>query len=103
MVASTSRIDLLWEEKVRPIRNYDTLVQREVKEPFRFLPGTHAPAGFAACKRWSEWTWCVNATVLKVDQAVALLDFIWDDALMPAAWSTRPDSRALDQDRPAIR
>ena len=81
-----TRIDLLWEEEAcdRSV-HYDTLVQKdgEGTVSLSFCRERTLPWPLRGVQRWSEMDLVrVNATVLKVDQAVALLDFIWDDAPM---------------------
>jgi putative peptide maturation system protein len=81
-----TRIDLLWEEEACDQSvHYDTLVQQdgEGTVSLSFCRERTLPWPLRGVQRWSEMDLVrVNATVLKVDQAVALLDFIWDDAPM---------------------
>jgi putative peptide maturation system protein len=81
-----TRIDLLWEEEACDQSvHYDTLVQQdgEGTVSLSFCRERTLPWPLRGVQRWSEMDLVrVNATVLKVDQAVALLDFIWDDTPM---------------------
>jgi putative peptide maturation system protein len=81
-----TRMDLLWEEEScdRSV-HYDTLLHREGEGTvsLSYCPEETLPWPLRGVQRWSEMNLVrVNATVLKVDQAVALLDFIWDEAPM---------------------
>lgn len=81
-----ARLDLLWEEEAcdRSV-HYDALLHRagEGTVSLSFCPEQTLPWPLRGVQRWSEMNLVrVNATVLKVDQAVALLDFVWDDAPM---------------------
>lgn len=81
-----TRVDLLWEEEAcdRSV-HYDALIHDagEGTVSISFCPEKTLPWPLRGVQRWSEMNLVrVNATVLKVDQAVALLDFIWDDAPM---------------------
>jgi putative peptide maturation system protein len=79
-------MDLLWEEEAcdRSV-HYDALLHEagQGTVSLSFCPERALPWPLRGVQRWSEMNLVrVNATVLKVDQAVALLDFIWDDAPM---------------------
>jgi putative peptide maturation system protein len=79
-----ARVDLLWEEEAcdRSV-HYDALLYREGDGTvsLSYCPERTLPWPLRGVQRWSEMNLVrVNATVLKVDQAVALLDFAWGDA-----------------------
>jgi putative peptide maturation system protein len=79
-------MDLLWEEEScdRSV-HYDALLHHdgEGTVSMSYCPEKTLPWPLRGVQRWSEMNLLrVNATVLKVDQAVALLDFIWDEAPM---------------------
>jgi putative peptide maturation system protein len=81
-----ARVDLLWEEEAcdRSV-HYDALLHDagEGTVSLSFCPERTLPWPLRGVQRWSEMNLVrVNATVLKVDQAVAMLDFVWDDAPM---------------------
>jgi putative peptide maturation system protein len=79
-----TRMDLLWEEEAcdRSV-HYDALLHRDGDGTvsLSYCPERTLPWPLRGVQRWSEMNLVrVNATVLKVDQAVALLDFAWGDA-----------------------
>lgn len=81
-----TRIDLLSEEEAcdRSV-HYDALLHcaGEGTVSLSFCPEQTLPWPLRGVQRWSEMNLVrVNATILKVDQAVAMLDFMWDDAAM---------------------
>ena len=77
-------MDLLWqEEPYDQSLHYDVLLR--LPEGGRLLlsfsPDRALPWPMRGVQRWSEMDLVrVNNTVLKVDQAMACLDFIWDEA-----------------------
>ena len=79
-----ARLDLLWEEEPCDYSvHYDALLYREGEGTvsLSFCPERTLPWPLRGVQRWSETNLVrVNATVLKVDQAVALLDFAWGEA-----------------------
>jgi putative peptide maturation system protein len=81
-----ARLDLLWEEEACDYSvHYDALLYRdgEGTVSLSYCPERTLPWPLRGVQRWSEMNLVrVNATVLKVDQAVALLDFAWGDAPM---------------------
>ena len=81
-----ARLDLLWEEEACDYSvHYDALLYREGEGTvsLSFCPEHTLPWPLRGVQRWSETNLLrVNATVLKVDQAVALLDFAWGDPAM---------------------
>jgi putative peptide maturation system protein len=81
-----ARVDLLWEEEACDYSvHYDALLHQEGEGTvsLSFCPEQTLPWPLRGVQRWNEMNLVrVNATVLKVDQAVALLDFVWDDAPM---------------------
>lgn len=81
-----ARLDLLWEEEACDYSvHYDALLHRdgEGTVSLSFCPERTLPWPLRGVQRWSEMNLVrVNATVLKVDQAVALLDFAWGDSAM---------------------
>ena len=65
--------------------HYDALLHRdgEGTVSLSYCPERTLPWPLRGVQRWSEMNLVrVNATDPEVDQAVALLDFIWDDAPM---------------------
>jgi putative peptide maturation system protein len=81
-----ARLDLLWEEEACDYSvHYDALLYRdgEGTVSLSYCPERTLPWPLRGVQRWSEMNLLrVNATVLKVDQAVALLDFAWGDPAM---------------------
>jgi putative peptide maturation system protein len=77
-------IDLLEEEESYDQSvHYDVLLRRagEGTVSLSYCPERAIPWPLRGVHRWSEAELVrVNATVLKVDQAVACLDFIWNEA-----------------------
>src|SRR5262245_31538064 len=81
-----ARLDLLWEEEAcdRSV-HYDALLHQagEGTVSLSFCPERTLPWPLRGVQRWREMNaGRVNATVVNVYQAVALLDFIWDAAPM---------------------
>jgi len=79
-----TRVDLLWEEEAcdRSV-HYDAILHRDGDGTvsLSYCPERTLPWPLRGVQRWSEMNLVrVNATVLKVDQAVALLDFAWGEA-----------------------
>jgi putative peptide maturation system protein len=77
-------IDLVWEEQAydRSV-HYDALlhVGGEGTVSLSFCPERGLPWPLRGVQRWSDQDLLrVNHTVLRVDQAIACLDFIWDEA-----------------------
>ncbi len=77
-------IDLLWEEEAYDGSvHYDLLLRRpgEGTVSLAYCPERALPWPLRGVQRWSEGHLMrVNGTVLKVAQAIACLDFIWDEA-----------------------
>ena len=77
-------IDLLVEEQViDQTVHYDALLRRvgEGTVSMSYCPERAVPWPLRGVHRWSEGDLVrVNANVLQVDQAMACLDFIWDEA-----------------------
>jgi putative peptide maturation system protein len=78
------QLDLLWEEEAYDQSvHYDVLVHHpgEGTVSLSWCPDRSLPWPLRGARRWSEADLVrVNEVVLKVDQAVACLDFIWDEA-----------------------
>jgi putative peptide maturation system protein len=77
-------MDLAWEEQTydRSL-HYDVLLQLpgEGTLSVSFSPDRAVPWPLRGAHRWSDADLLrVNSTVLKVDQAMACIDFIWDEA-----------------------
>jgi putative peptide maturation system protein len=77
-------MDLLWEERAYDcFVHYDLLLHlpREGTVSLSFCADGGLPWPLRGVHRWSEkYLVHVNNTVLKVDQAIACLDFIWEEA-----------------------
>lgn len=78
-----TRMDLLWEEEVYDQSlHYDTLLHlgKEGTVSLSFCPDRALPWPMRGVHRWSEKDLVrVNNTVLTVGEAIACLDFIWDE------------------------
>ncbi|MGH2585488.1 MAG: TIGR04500 family putative peptide maturation system protein [Dehalococcoidia bacterium] len=79
-----AELELLWEEEAYDqFVHYDALLTRsgEGTVSLSFCPDRALPWPLRGVHRWNDQDLVrVNATVLKVEQAVACLDFIWDEA-----------------------
>jgi putative peptide maturation system protein len=77
-------IDLLWEEETYDHSvHYDALLHLpgQGTVSLSFCPERALPWPMRGVHRWSEKDLVrVNTTVLEVEQAIACLDFIWDEA-----------------------
>ncbi len=77
-------IDLLWEEEAYGKSvHYDVLLRRDGEGTISlsFCPDRALPWPLRSIHRWDDKDLVrVNNTILKVDQAIACLDFIWDEA-----------------------
>src|SRR3989442_1755928 len=77
-------MDLLWEEEAYDQSvHYDILLclSGEGTVSLSFCPDRILPWPLRGVHRWGERDLVrVNNTLLKVDQAIACLDFIWDEA-----------------------
>ena len=77
-------MELLWEEEAFDgFVHYDTLLRLPEggTVSLSFCPARALPWPLRGVHRWSDADLLrVNGRILKVDQAVALLDFIWDEA-----------------------
>lgn len=80
---SDTEMDLLWEEEVYDQSiHYDTLLHLggEGTVSLSFCPDRALPWPLRGVHRWSEKDLVrVNNTVLTMEQAIACLDFIWDE------------------------
>jgi putative peptide maturation system protein len=76
-------VDLIWEEEAYDQSlHYDALLRLpgEGTVSLSFCPDCALPWPMRGVHRWSEADLArVNNTVLNMDQAIACLDFIWDD------------------------
>src|SRR5262249_45595798 len=81
-----TEMDLLWQvEGCDQSVHYDALLHLpgEGTISLSFCPDRALPWPLRGVHRWSDKDLlCVNTTVLRVDQAVACLDFIWDEAAL---------------------
>jgi putative peptide maturation system protein len=77
-------MELLWEEEACDYSvHYDTLLHLtgQGTVSLSFCPEKTLPWPLRGVHRWSERDLVrVNTTVVKVDQAIAFLDFIWNEA-----------------------
>jgi len=78
-----AKMDLVWEEEgYDQSVHYDTLLHlgKEGTVSLSFCPDRALPWPMRGVHRWSDkYLVRVNKTVLTVDQAIACLDFIWDE------------------------
>lgn len=78
-----TELELVWEEEAfeRAV-HYDALLQlQEGTVSLSFCPARALPWPLRGVHRWSEADLVrVNHAVLKVDQAIACLDFVWNEA-----------------------
>jgi putative peptide maturation system protein len=81
---SDTKMDLVWEEEAYDhSMHYDALLHLagEGTVSLSFCPERTLPWPMRGARRWSEADLArVNNVVLRVDQAIACLDFIWDEA-----------------------
>src|SRR5690606_13342695 len=79
-----TRLDLVWEEEAyNAAVHYDTLLHLpgEGTVSLSLCADQALPWPLRGVHRWDEGDLVrVNNTVLSVDQAIATLDFIWDEA-----------------------
>src|SRR5712692_910098 len=77
-------MDLLWEEEAYDQSvHYDVLLSlsSERTVSLSFCPDRALPWPMRGVHRWSDKELLrINNTVMKVDQAISCLDFIWDEA-----------------------
>lgn len=76
-------IELVWEREAYENRtHYDALVDHEGRGTISlaFCPDRGLPWPLRGAQRWSEYELLrVNQTLLRVDEAIDLIDFIWNE------------------------
>lgn len=96
-------IELLWEEQKYDQSVHYGLLLRSDKKPgtisLSFCPDRVLPWPLRSVHRWDEADLVrVNTTILRMDQAIACLDFIWDDACTDRLINTCLIQEALDRE-----